>query len=66
MTSLAQYLTDTKATHEEFAKVIGVSRAHLTKLVNKKAYPSRALMVEISRATAGDVPIASWFDEAAE
>lgn len=66
MHKLAQFLTTKGETHERFAKRLGVSRAHLTKIVNGTAYPSRKLMLRISEATAGGVPVTAWFEQPAE
>lgn len=60
-TPLGRYLSKNRLTHEEIASRFGVSRAHLTKLVSRKAYPSRRLMILIDRETRGEVPAASWF-----
>lgn len=68
MCNLSEYLRRTGQTHEAFAKMVGVSRAHLTKIANGAAHPSRALMLRIEKATNGAVPVLAWFptSEAAE
>jgi len=62
MHKLAAYLAASESTHEEMAVRLGISRAHLTKLVNRRAYPSRALMQKIASETGGAVPVTAWFE----
>lgn len=67
MCKFEAYLAAHNITHAEMAARVGVSRAHLTKLANGTAYPSRSLMLRIAEATEGQVPVTAWFpQEAAE
>jgi hypothetical protein len=49
-------------TDQEWADTLGCSRSHFNMLRNGKAQPSKRLMVEIERATAGAVPVTAWFE----
>lgn len=64
MNKLAAYKKSTGQTQAQLAEAFGVDRAHLSKIINGRAYPSRKLMERIEAETNGLVPVTSWFSSA--
>jgi len=62
MNALKTYLSGKRK--GDFARTLGISPAYLSQLLSEKARrtPSFPLMVEIERATGGEVPVSSWVD----
>lgn len=63
METLRQHIDTAKPrlTHEEWAKRLGISRSHLTEIVNGTAHPGRSLILRIEQETGGRVKPAIWF-----
>jgi transcriptional regulator with XRE-family HTH domain len=56
-----------KLTDEAFAKVVGLSQAHVNRLRNGKSSPSLEVAAKIAVATRNKVALGDWFAvEAAE
>ena len=60
MMTLRSYLKDTRTRQEDFAAVIGVTQATISRLVRGVATPSIDLAAQIKRATNGAVDFDSW------
>lgn len=60
MGKLETYLTTHAVRQHEFATIVGVSQATVSKLINGSVQPSLDLAVRIQRATGGAVPADSW------
>ena len=52
---LAQYLTDSGLKQEDFAKLVGISQPHVSRLLKGGTWPQRALLQRITEATGGKV-----------
>jgi transcriptional regulator with XRE-family HTH domain len=59
MMTLSQYLHDNGATQADFAKRVGTSQAHISRLVGGDT-PSLQLALKIETATSGAVPVRVW------
>jgi predicted XRE-type DNA-binding protein len=57
--ALAQYLADVGMTQTEFAELMGINQATVSKLCGKKI-PSFPLAIRIHEKTGGKVPVTSW------
>ena len=44
-----------------FARIIGVNRSTITRIIRNEIYPRRALVKKISRATRGEVTAADYY-----
>lgn len=62
MSNLANFLSSSGITQEDFAASIGVTQATVSRLASKKhkMKPGLELAVAIERATDGAVPVTSW------
>ena len=58
--TLAEYLSKRRMTQTEFAALVGINSANISKLCNKRFTPSLDLAVRIEIATEGAVKAASW------
>lgn len=63
MTQLLSYLKATKTRQADFAAIVGVSQATVSKLIGGSVAPSLELAVRIERATGGEVKATSWVPE---
>lgn len=59
---LAEYLKQNLITHEAFAKKVGVSRALITRIANRKKNPSVRLVVKITQLTSGVVTASDLYN----
>lgn len=64
MSTLADYLTRTGTTQENFALRVGARQATISRLANRTIRPSLELAVAIERETKGEVPASSWIEPA--
>ena len=60
MENLDTYLKARKIRQEDFAEMVGVRQATVSRLQRGRMKPSRALAVIIARVTAGAVPVDVW------
>lgn len=67
MKTLHQYIATSKPqkTHEEWAKLFGISRSYFTDLVNERVRPGTKVIARINEVTGGKVPPAAWFGKSA-
>lgn len=60
MSNLSAFLTEHGKTQREFAAEVGVDPSIVSRLIKRTMKPSLDLAVAIERATAGEIPAASW------
>lgn len=56
----AEYVKASGKRFFEWADLLGISRGHLSQIMNGNKTPSLELAVRIERLTEGAVPVASW------
>lgn len=59
------FLKERGMTQGAAAAALGISRTHMTQILNGRKVPSLALACRIERMTDGAVPMASWIAESA-
>ncbi len=62
---LGEYLKKYKVTYKAFGNIVGVSDAHITRIVNNEKNPSPHLMKKIEEATDGEVTMQELFSQKA-
>ena len=58
--TLAEYLDESKRTHEELARAVGCNTSSVTRWVGGDRVPAVWYAVAIQRATKGAVPVTVW------
>lgn len=66
MDTLASYLEKNGLRQSDFAEVVGVGQAMISRLTRKEVKPSLEVAIAIERATNGAVPASYWVDDAPE
>ena len=61
--TLAEYLSKRRMTQTEFAALVGINSANISKLCNKRFMPSLNLAARIEVATEGEVKVSSWITQ---
>jgi plasmid maintenance system antidote protein VapI len=67
MTPLRRYIdsAEDRLTHEEWARLIGISRSYFTEIINGAKPPSRRVIGRVATVTGGKVSPNSWFESEA-
>lgn len=58
--TLKEWLKGAKMTHEDFAKLVGIDRFRVSRLVNGHMRPNLDLALLIERKTSEKVPAETW------
>lgn len=63
---LGTYLTERKIKHADFATLIEVTQATVTRYANGDRRPDMKMIARIERATKGKVKVSDWYAQATE